>query len=94
MRVFLLRFVRVGDPTANLTDMYDTSPGSQAHGAVYRLLFISIAFIFSEYKAKCNLASRSYVVKRNRDFIDYNNRILVLIKMFNTFLFGPFVVYN
>ena len=25
MRVFLLRFVRVGDQTAQLTDMYDTS---------------------------------------------------------------------
>ena len=94
MRVFLLRFVKVGDPTAQLTDMYHTSPESRVCGAVYRLLFISIAFIYSEYKAKCNLASRSYVVKRNRDFIDYNNRILVLIKMFNTFLFGPFVVYN
>ena len=71
MRVFLLRFVRVGDPTAKLTDMYDTSPESQAHGAVYRLLFISIAFIYSEYKAKCNLASRSCVIKRNRDCCDF-----------------------
>ena len=71
MRVFLLRFVRVGDPTAQLTDMYDTSPESPARGAVYRLLFISIAFIFSEYKAKCNLASRSYVVKKNRDCSDF-----------------------
>ena len=39
MRVFLLRFVRVGDPTAQLTDMYDTSPESPARGAVYRLPF-------------------------------------------------------
>ena len=63
MRVFLLQFVRVGDPTAQLTDMYDTSPESRARGAVYRLLFISIAFIYGEYKAKCNLASRSCVIR-------------------------------
>ena len=66
MRVFLLRFVRVGNPTAQLTDMYDTSPESQALGAVYRLLFISIAIIYGEYKAQCNMAFRSYVMKRNR----------------------------
>ena len=65
MRVFLLRFVRVGDPTAELTDMYDTSPESRARGAVDRLLFISIASIYGEYKAKCHLVSRSYIVKRN-----------------------------
>ena len=70
MRVFLLRFVTVGDPTAQLTDMYDTSPESRARGAVYRLLFISIAFIYGEYKAKCNLASRN-VIKRNRDCCDF-----------------------
>ena len=51
MPVFLLRFVRVGDPTAQLTDMYNTSPESRARGAVYRLLFISIDFISGEYKA-------------------------------------------
>ena len=61
-----MRFVRVGDPTAQLTDMYDTSPESRARGAVYRLLFISIAFIYGEYKAQCNMAFRSYVMKRNR----------------------------
>ena len=72
MRVFLLRFVTVGDPTAQLTDMYDTSPESRARGAVYRLLFISIAFIYGEYKAKYNLASRrNYVIKRNRDCCDF-----------------------
>ena len=65
MRVFLLWFVRVGDPTTQLTNMYDTSPESWAHGAVDRLLFISIASIYGEYKAKCNLVSRSYIVKRN-----------------------------
>ena len=54
MRVFLLWFVRVGDPTAQLTNMYATSPESGASGAVYRLLFISIAFIYCEYKAKKN----------------------------------------
>ena len=69
--VFLLLFVRVGDPTTQLTDMYDTSPESRACGAVYRLLFISIALIYGEYKAKCNLASRSYVVKRTRDCCDF-----------------------
>ena len=52
MRVFLLRFVRVGNPTAQLTDMYDPSPESWACGAVYRLFFIPIAFIYCEYKAK------------------------------------------
>ena len=51
MRVFLFKFVRVGD---RLQKMYDTSPESWARGAVYRLLFISIAFIYGEYKAKCN----------------------------------------
>ena len=66
IRVFLLRFVRVGDPTAELTDMYDTAPESRARGAVYRLLFISIAFIYGEYKAKCNLAFR-----RNIDCCDF-----------------------
>ena len=63
MRVFLLRFVRVGDPMAELADMNDTSPESRARGAVYRLLFISIALIYGEYKAKCNLASRSCVIR-------------------------------
>ena len=71
MRVFLLRSVRVGDPTAQLTDMYNTSPESRARGAVYRLLFISIVFIYGEYRAKCNLASRSCVIKRNRDCCDF-----------------------
>ena len=72
MRVFLLRFVRVGDPTAQLTDMYDTSPESRVCGAVDRLLFISIALICGMNKAKCNLASRrSYVIKRNRDCCDF-----------------------
>ena len=51
MRVLILRCVRVGDPTAHLADMYDTSPESQARGAVYRLLFISIDIISGEYKA-------------------------------------------
>ena len=32
--------------------MYDTSPESWARGAVYRLFFIPIAFIYCEYKAK------------------------------------------
>ena len=53
---FLLWFVRVGDPTAQLTNMYATSPESGASGAVYRLLFISIAFIYCEYKAKSKMA--------------------------------------
>ena len=47
-----MRFVRVGDLTVGLTNMYDTSPESWAHGAVYRLLFVSIAFICCEYKEK------------------------------------------
>ena len=72
MRVFLLRFVRDGNSTAQLTDMYDTLPESRACGAVYSLLFISIAFIYGENKAKCNLASRrSYVIKRHRDCCDF-----------------------
>ena len=50
MRVFLLRFVRVGDPMAQLTDMYDTSPLKAV--LIDLLLFISIAFIYGEYKAK------------------------------------------
>ena len=78
MPVLLLRFVRVGDPTAELTDMYDTSPESRACGAVYRLLFISIALIYGEYKAKCNLAFRSYVMKRNRDCCDFPGPFVVL----------------
>ena len=45
-------FVRVGYPMARLTKMYDTSPKSWARGAVYRLFFIPIAFIYCEYKAK------------------------------------------
>ena len=49
MRVFLLRFVRVGASMARLTNMYDTSSESWAHGAVDRLLLISIAFIHCEY---------------------------------------------
>ena len=56
MRVFLLWFVRVGDSMAQLTNVYDTSPESWARGAVYRLLFISIAFIYCEYKAKSKMA--------------------------------------
>ena len=48
MRVFLLQFVRVGDQTAELTDMYNTLPESLARGAVYRLLFISIVLIYGE----------------------------------------------
>ena len=67
MRVFLLRFVRLGNPTAKVTDMYETSSESQARGAVYRLPFISIAFIYGEYKAYAtNLAFRSRL-KRNID---------------------------
>ena len=50
MRVFLLRYVRVGDPTPQLTDICDTSPESRACGLVYRLLFILLAFIYGEYK--------------------------------------------
>ena len=56
MRVFLLWFVRVGDLTAQLTNMCDTSPESWDHGAVYRLLYIVIAFIYCEYKAKSKVA--------------------------------------
>ena len=55
MRVFLSWFVRVGDSMAQLTNVYDTSE-SWARGAVYRLLFISIAFIYCEYKAKSKMA--------------------------------------
>ena len=45
-------FVRLGNPMAQLTKLYDTSPESWARGAVYRLFFIPIAFIYCEYKAK------------------------------------------
>ena len=39
-----------------LVKMYDTSPESWAHEAAYRLFFISIAFIYCEYKAKSKMA--------------------------------------
>jgi len=71
MQVFLLWFVRLGDPTVQQTDMYDTSSESRARGAVYRLLFISIAFISGDYKAKYNLASRSYAIKINIYCFDF-----------------------
>ena len=93
MRVFLLRFVRVGNPAAQLTDMYDTSPESRARGAVYRLLFISIAFIYGGYKEKCSLAFRSYVIKRNIDCCDFP-QFQCMQKMFNPLLFGPFIVHS
>ena len=42
---FILRFVRVGDPKARLTNMYDTSAKSWASGAVDGLLFSSLPFV-------------------------------------------------
>ena len=36
--------------------LYGTSPESWAHGAVYRLLFISMTFISCQYKAKSKVA--------------------------------------
>ena len=70
MRVFLLWFVRVGDLTAQLTNMCDTSLESWDHGAVYRLLYIVIAFIYCEYKAKSKVAF--YGGPRNSTYIGYS----------------------
>ena len=35
-----------------LTNMFDTSPESYVHGAVYKLLLMPIALNYCEYKAK------------------------------------------
>ena len=45
MGVFHLWFVRLGDPTAQQINMYDTSPESWACGAVYRLCLMLIQSI-------------------------------------------------
>ena len=43
-----MQFVRVGNPTAQQTNTYDTPIESWAHEAVDRLLFISIALSWWE----------------------------------------------
>ena len=86
-------FVRLGNPTARLTKMYDTSPESWARGAVYRLFFIPIAFIYCEYKAKkqsgfgAELSSEVKLAVISHNFSASR-------KMFNILPFGPFVDYS
>ena len=46
--------------------MYDTSPESWARGAVYRLLFISIAFICCEYKEKAKWFPKTKLFHREQ----------------------------
>ena len=90
MRVFLLKFVRVGD---QLPNMYDTSPESWARGAVYRLFFIPIAFIYCEYKAK-KQSGFGAELSREVKLAVISHNFSAIRKMFNISSFGPFVDYS
>ena len=46
----------VGLAMTQLTNMYDTSPDSYVYGAVYRLLLMSTALSYCEYKVKTEVA--------------------------------------
>ena len=89
-RVFLLWFVRLGNPTAQLTKMYDTSPESWARGAVYRLFFIPIAFIYCEYKAK-KQSGFGAELSREVKLAVISHNFSASRKMFNILPFGPFM---
>ena len=86
-------FVRHGNPTAQLTKMYDTLSKSWARGAVYRLFFIPIAFICCEYKAK-KRSGFGDELSREVKLAVISHNFSASRKMFNILPFGPFVDYS
>ena len=86
-------FVRLGNPMAQLTKMYYTSPESWARGAVYRLFFIPIALIYCEYKAKKQSVFWAELSREVKLAVISHN-FSASRKMFNILPFGPFVDYS